>query len=442
MKGGKSSRCYTKKDIGICVFAIGLALCGCIGLEEPAGADGSRGELPVLRECPTNDALYAEMTWKEFRPFRVMVPSGVEVKCCHQEEGRMLMMVPDIENPVCARVYLDKSEDIIDGLIECYRTVACDSKKHTNVDWYSEAKYQDRRMLMDSTVFSDEVSVQCVCELDSGERLLFWTRSTPAVADSASENLWRVCRNIKFANKCLDAFNCMESDTPYVVTREWIWEVCSNLTIEDKLLDKFGGGKFDAASVSNGCALTKQEWEDPVADLGVFEWKSFEQYSVYLPADVEVECCSLDVYEFVFDLPGKHHYVTICAHEEDSDVLDDEVEFLRLNEVPRSSAAAGEKVKWSYANKFRQWTGIDWFIDKRLSDRRLVVEHRHQSEECEGVSCYCELDGGPVAVLYVRGSGAISCDEIDYFLQVCKKIEVKEKDEGADAEVETCENDR
>lgn len=31
-----------KKDIGICVFAIGLALCGCIGLEEPAGADGSR----------------------------------------------------------------------------------------------------------------------------------------------------------------------------------------------------------------------------------------------------------------------------------------------------------------------------------------------------------------------------------------------------------------
>lgn len=431
-----------KKDIGICVFAIGLALCGCIGLEEPAGADGSRGELPVLRECPTNDALYAEMTWKEFRPFRVMVPSGVEVKCCHQEEGRMLMMVPDIENPVCARVYLDKSEDIIDGLIECYRTVACDSKKHTNVDWYSEAKYQDRRMLMDSTVFSDEVSVQCVCELDSGERLLFWTRSTPAVADSASENLWRVCRNIKFANKCLDAFNCMESDTPYVVTREWIWEVCSNLTIEDKLLDKFGGGKFDAASVSNGCALTKQEWEDPVADLGVFEWKSFEQYSVYLPADVEVECCSLDVYEFVFDLPGKHHYVTICAHEEDSDVLDDEVEFLRLNEVPRSSAAAGEKVKWSYANKFRQWTGIDWFIDKRLSDRRLVVEHRHQSEECEGVSCYCELDGGPVVVLYVRGSGAISCDEIDYFLQVCKKIEVKEKDEGADAEVETCENDR
>lgn len=396
----------------------------------------------MLRECPTNDAPYAEMTWKEFRPFRVMVPSGMEVKCCHQEEGRMLMMVPDIENPVCARVYLDKSEDIIDGLIECYRTVACDSKKHTNVDWYSEAKYQDRRMLMDSTVFSDEVSVQCVCELDSGERLLFWTRSTPAVADSASENLWRVCRNIKFANKCLDAFNCMESDTPYVVTREWIWEVCSNLTIEDKLLDKFGGGKFDAASVSNGCALTKQEWEDPVADLGVFEWKSFEQYSVYLPADVEVECCCLDVYEFVFDLPGKHHYVTICAHEEDSDVLDDEVEFLRLNEVPRSSAAAGEKVKWSYDNKFRQWTGIDWFIDKRLSDRRLVVEHRHQSEECEGVSCYCEFDEGPVLVLYVRGSGAISCDEIDYFLQVCKKIEVKEKDEGADAEVETCENDR
>ena len=179
-----------------------------------------------------------------------------------------------------------------------------------------------------------------------------------------------------------------------------------------------------------------------MADIGAVEWKTFEQYSVYLPTDVEVECCSLDVYEFVFDLPGKHHYVTICAYEEDSDALDDEVEFLRLNEVPRSSTAAGEKVKWSCANKFRQWTGIDWFIDKRLSDRRLVVEHRHQSEGCEGVSCYCELDGGPVVVLYVRGSGAISCDEIDYFLQVCKKIEVKVKVEGTVAETETCEHGR
>lgn len=428
-----------KNYFSVYVFAIGLALCGCIGLEEPVGADGSRGELPVLRECPTNDAPYAEMTWKEFRPFRVMVPSGVEVKCCHQDEGRMLMMVPGMENPVCAGVCLDRNEDIIDVLSKIHRAVV---KKYNFVDWYTEAKYQDRKMLMDASFCQGDVGLRCVCELDSGERLQFLTQSTPAAADSTSENLWRMCRNIKFANKCLDAFNCMESDTTYVGTRKCLWEFCIGRKVEDKEVDKLEGWEFDVSSVSNGCALTKREWEDPAADLGALEWKSFEQYSVYLPAGVEVESCSIDVDEFVFDLPGKHHYVTICAYEEDSDALDDDVEFLRLNEVPRSSTAAGEKVKWSCANKFRQWTGIDWFIDKRLSDRRLVVEHRHQSEECEGVSCYCELDGGPVVVLYVRGSGAISCDEIDYFLQVCKKIEVKVKVEGTVAETETCEHGR
>ena len=387
MRPKKSVGKDMKNCFGIFLFVVGLTLCGCVGLEEPSCADGGRTGLPVLRECPTNDAPYAEMTWKEFRPFRVMVPPEVEVKCCHQGEGQMVLMVPGMENPLHARIYLDKTMDIIDVLCESYRTADHDSKKQLNVDWYTEAKYQDRRMLMSSSVCSDEVELQCVCEFDSGERLRFLTRSTLDAANSASVFLWRMCRNIKFENKCLDAFNCMESDTSYVVTREWIWEVCCNLKIEDKRLDNLDGKKFEVASVSNGCALAKREWEDPVADLGEFEWKSFEQYSLFLPANIEVECCGVDVDEFIFDLPGKHHYVTICAYGEDSDALDDQVGFLKSSEAPQSSVAAGEKVKCYYANKLRQWMGIDWYIDKRFSDRRLVVEHRHQSKECEGVSC-------------------------------------------------------
>ena len=75
---------------------------------------------------------------------------------------------------------------------------------------------------------------------------------------------------------------------------------------------------------------------------------------------------------------------------------------------------------------WRRTSGADWFIDKKFSDRRLVIEHRMQGEQCEGLTCYCEFAEGATFRFSVRGSGAIRDEEIDYFLKLCKVIVIKE----------------
>ena len=67
-----------------------------------------------------------------------------------------------------------------------------------------------------------------------------------------------------------------------------------------------------------------------------------------------------------------------------------------------------------------------WYVEKKFSDRRLVIEHRMQGEQCEGLTCYCEFAEGATFRFSVRGSGAIRDEEIDYFLKLCKVIVIKE----------------
>ncbi len=262
--------------------------------------------------------------------------------------------------------------------------------------WYVEKKFQDRRMLMESIGSqSGRRTLQCHCELESGDCLQFLVRLPSEVEDQTCEQLWRLCRNFKFENKCLDAFNCSSAaSSPSADIRP----------------------------------LPRLEWKEPGLDLGVCEWKSFPHYQVFMPSRIDFGCCELYDDHFVFDLPGDRHYVTVDCLGKNRDELDNCVErYACSGTALKDETSPKERMEMLEALAWRRTSGADWYIDKTFSDRRLVVEHRRQGEQCEGLACYCEFAEGETCLFSVRGSGVISDEEIDYFLQLCKVIMIKER---------------
>lgn len=382
---------------GVLILAVVLCACGCAdnAIAEPSA--GVRIRRMKQRECLTNDAPCSVMVWKEFRPFRVSVPLGVEVKCCCVDDGRLELSIPGVVASVTACV-LDRSVDVIGGLIESYQVIANgpagEIGRLADDGWYMEKKFQDRRMLMDvRTSSSGERTLRCFCDLDSGALLLFLVDLPSEVDDSIFEQLWGICRDFKFESKCADAFCCSAVATP--LTGEVL-------------------------------PLPRLKWKDLRLDLGDYEWKSLRQLQVFVPSCLDVECCGIDDEDFVFDLPGSRHYVTAVDLGEDTDVIDNQVKLYALSSAAlKGRNPSEEKLGMQYALTLRQMSGADWFIDERFSDRRLVVEHRQQGARREGITCYCELDKGPTMRFRVRGRGVISGDEIDYFLMLCRIIKVR-----------------
>lgn len=390
---------YVKSNsVGFFVLVVVLLVSGCRMQERAEPSDGARVCRMRQRECTTNDAPYAEMTWKAFRPFSVSVPPDIEVKCCCMDEGQMEMVVPGIAIPVVVRV-LDRFSDAISGLIEYYRSPPGDAKgidgRFDDDDWFMEKKYSDRRMMMDLRVSSsDERLLRCFCELDSGERLLFLADLSSKVDDSTCEQIWRLCHNFKFKNNCLDAFNC---------------NVNASLLVADVP------------------PLARLAWKESELDIGECEWKSLRQIQVFAPSSVGIESCGIDDEHFVFDLPGKRHYVTACYFGEDPGMIDEQLAiYIWSSTALKGVKSSDERLKMQYVLRLRQLAGIDWYMDNQFADRRLVVEHRRQSEECEGLACYCIFAEGLSMRFRVRGGGVISDSEIDYFLRLCKVIKVRE----------------
>lgn len=388
-----------KRDlVGLLFLVAVLFVSGCKTQESVDSSDGVRVCRMERRECHFDDAPYAEMSWKEFRPFRVLVPYGVEVKCCCMDEGRMAMSVPGVAAPVIVCV-LDRSSDSIGLLIKLHQLAADDSRVRGMLPacdgWYVEKKFHDRRMLMELIGSqSGRRTLQCHCELKSGDCLQFLVRLPSEVEDQTCEQLWRLCRNFKFENKCLDAFNCSSAtSSPSADIRP----------------------------------LPRLEWKETGLDLGVCEWKLLRQFQVFMPSSVDVGCCEMDYEHFVFDLPGKRHYVTVDCLGEDSDEIGNQVELYTWSSAAlKGEKSQEERMKIQEALAWRRTSGADWFIDKKFSDRRLVIEHRMQGEQCEGLTCYCEFAEGATFRFSVRGSGAIRDEEIDYFLKLCKVIMIKE----------------
>ena len=395
------------------VLTANLLLCGCLKHENPnrSYVQASRSMrtcdyAPERRACPTNDTPFADGSWREFRPFRVFLPTGVEVKgCCLAFEfGRLDLIVPGTDLHVGIVVSGEGREDI-NPILEYYQSFrGCDKrigeganarvKNSQGVVWYMEKKYSDRRLLMDVHGYSRScMETRCWCELDTGVSL-FAVYPAGDIEDLNCEWLWRLFRSIKVEIKCRDAFNCLRTE---------------------------------ASAISHIPATRKLQWNDVNPDIGAFEWRSFRQFRVFLPSNVSVECCCIDEEDFVFDLPDKCHYVTAYG----IDMEDSEIEKkLDLYAYSMSDLNGGisvkEKEKIQIALAFREMAGIDWYMEKKCTDRRLLVEHRHQSETCEGVLCCCEFDEGPCVYFKIRGSGAIDRENLEYFMKVCEEFKYEE----------------
>ena len=386
-----------KNLVELSLFSASLILSGCktqMGL-------GSSGEVAARyaeqRVCTYNDAPYAVMNWREFRPFRVWIPSGVEPKCCYLDDGLMEVLMPDTDIPVMMRV-LDKSAGEIEGLIAYYQSdfnKGTDFRNECRRDdvWYMEKSYSDRRMLMDMSVSPfDERTLRCFCELDSGDSLLFFADVASNAVDSVCEYVWRLARNMKYENKCVDAFNCT-----HLMPR-----------------------------VADMRPPEKLQWRETGSDIGRWEWKSLRGLQVFLPATLDVIRCGIDEKDFIFDLLENRHYVVAEILDYDSDVIDNQVAFYTFSDdMMKEARSSDERLKMKYMITLRQLSGVDWFIYEDFSDRRLVIEHRQRSENCEGMVCYCELPDGLCMKFKVRGSGAISDAELDCLLQICKSFQIR-----------------
>ncbi len=381
--------------VGLFVAVVELLCFGCVRQTASIAPDDMCVCEPRRRECPTNDTPFVEMSWREFRPFCVFVPSDIEMECCCVEDGcRMMLTVPgmDILVKVCV---LESNLNDIDLALVLRRL-----PWRNPLDWHMEKRYSDRRLLMCYDVSSSsEAKLYCYCEFDSGECLFFMIPYLEqGNADYVSAWLWRLCRSLKFEVKCRDAFNCMKAESPIN---------------------------------QNVPAVAKIKWDRIAPDLGTFEWRSFRWFELFVPSDVKVDYCTISGNDFVFDLPGERHYVTIVIYGELDDFIADQDEFCSYSgDMLSGKLPPDEKEKVRLALGQRQRIGLDWYMNEEFPDRRLLVVHRNQREGCEGVACYCEYEDGVCVEFCIRGSGPISKDEIDYFLQICRTVRVREIDEG------------
>ena len=398
--------------VGFTILTVNLLWCGCLEHEDTNRfheqcnrSEGPCGFVPERRACPTNDTPFADGTWREFRPFRVFLPIGVEVESCclSLELGRMNMVVPGTSLHA-TMVVSGNSGDDIDSMIEYSQSFSSDeqSVQRANVPginsqsivWYMEKKYPDRRILMELRGSSASgMRLRGYCELKTGVSL-FAVRSEDDVAYPTCELLWRLLRSIKVEIKCRDAFNCLRTEAP---------------------------------GASHIPATRKLQWKEVNLDIGDFEWKSFRQFRVFLPSNVNVECCCIDEEDFVFDMPDKSHYVTAYGIDLEDDEIDKKLELYSYSSADLDgSIPLEEKEKIHIALVLREVAGIDWYMERKCRDRRLLIEHRHQSETCEGVLCCCEFDEGPCVYFKIRGSGAIDRENLEYFMKVCEEFRYEE----------------
>jgi len=382
------------------LLAAGMLICGCLRHVEPARPEGVRGSAPERRDCPANDTPFAEVSWLEFRPFRMLMPTNVEVDCCCEclDFGRVDMMVPGV-SLWASIVVLGASGGEISAMLEEYQLIAETQKKSRNgVVWYMERQYPDRRLLMDMQGSSlVGWKLRCCCEIDSGECLMVQVESDAEFAATTCEWIWRLCRSLKIDIKCFDTFSCLKRpDQPD----------------------------------SNVFATRKLPWGDGGLDSEDFEWKQIRCFRIYLPSKVNVEHCCVDHDSFVFDMPYSSHYVTVCCSDEGSDDIDDKIDFYSYSSADLNGDLSLDiKRKILISIALREMAGIDYYMEKRFSDRRLLVEHRHQSIDREGVACYCEFYGGPHVSFRVRGSGVVDRKDFEWILMVCRNFKIEMFDE-------------
>ena len=397
------------------ILADSLLLCGCMKHAQLNISDISKEVCdfkPKRRECFAADTAFPEGAWREIRPFRVFLPVDAEIEgCCLDFEfGRIDIAVPNTR--LCAAtVVMRACNDDISSMLEYYQSFSSDGrsgrsvkarkKNSQGVVWYMEKKYADRRILMELRgAFSNEMKLSCWCELDSGISLRA-ILSGCAIADSACEWLWRLLRGIKIEIKCRDAFNCLRTKAPFI----------SNIPTTRKL-----------------------QWNDANPDIGTYEWTSFRSFRVFLPSKLKVECCGVGDEHFVFDLPDKSHYVTAYSIDLEDGEIDRKLEFYSYSMADLNDGIPSEeKEKIHIALVFREMAGIDWYMEKKCADRRLLIEHRHQREGLEGLLCCCEFYEGPCVIFKIRGNGAIDSEDLEFFMKICQEFKYEKVMEAQDS---------
>ena len=388
------------------ILATSMLIFGCMKNAKTSCSVVMHGYIPVRRECPTNDTPFAEGSWREFRPFRVFFPAGAEIESCclDYEFGRITIDIPGTGHCASLVVLADGRVDI-DSMLEYYRSFSgCDEHcvpltnsgngNRLGEIRYTENNYPDRRLLMERRGLpGSEMTLDFFCEMDSGVKL-FGTYTDCDIADSSCEWLWRFFRSIKVDIKCYDAFNCLAK------------------------------GTITGADIH---ATKKIQWNELSQDIGPFEWNEFRQFRVFMPCGVKVECCCDEEDHFVFDMLDENHYVTGCCMDYEESEIDRRLELYSYSSNDLDgSIALKEKEKIYIALLFREMAGIDWYMEKKSHDRRLLIEHRHQSELYEGILCCCEFKEGHSVLFKVRGSGQIDHENLEYIIKICEGFNYEE----------------
>lgn len=365
--------------------------------------------LPVRKECEFQESQINSLEKMIFRPFEVYMPTNVaNVDCCCLGDGSLFFDTPDAE--LCVIMFpLCYDDRVINDKIELYAKVQRGSRRSISSDedmemcelkrlcgnvrhewWYMVKEYQDRRILMEHfKKSSGENVLYCYCELTDGV-------STKFVMNS---------------NNTIDMTVC-----------KWLWQLCQVFQIKVKYIDS--NKRYDPlqrferiSQLRRNCTFTGGESQE-------FEWKHVGSANLYSFSNANVGQCHVHGQDhYVLDLPNTEHYVTI--QDDVQDVIDNKIELYGYLEMVRNTDTISNLTDMvQCAVVLGRQLGIDWYIEERCLDRRLLIEHSCDFIGVERLKCYCAFADGRCILFEMRGVSAIDNDAVQCFWSLCRKFAI------------------